>query len=401
MSEVTISPAPEAHAPPGGLRVVQINDAFDQALTDPVALLDGYSTLTGWSEALVAAGAGKVTVVQRFGRHASLTRSGIEYIFCAETRDLHRMAVRALPDIVHVNGLVFSGRAWRLRRLLPARTAIVVQDHASRAPDAGGASLWRLLQRTARRRAMRTADGFLFSAAEQADAWRRAGLIGAAQRIYEVMEASTTLRAMPRAAARQSSGVDGSPAVLWVGRLNANKDPLTILDGFERGLAQVPDAVLTMIYSTADLLPAVRERVRASAALQRHVRLVGRVPHTLMPAFYGAADLFVLGSHHEGSGYALLEALACGVAPVVTNIPTFRVMTAGGSLGALWTPGDAHGFARALAEVAGRDAAGWRARIADHFERALSWSAVGSSAMRVYQDAVTRRRASAGGRFVR
>ena len=47
--------------------------------------------------------------------------------------------------------------------------------------------------------------------------------------IADVMEASTTLAAIPRDEARRSSGVEGSPAMLWVGRLNANKDPLTVL----------------------------------------------------------------------------------------------------------------------------------------------------------------------------
>ena len=38
-------------------------------------------------------------------------------------------------------------------------------------------------------------------------------------------------RTMPREQAREMTGVTGSPALLWVGRLNANKDPLTVLDG--------------------------------------------------------------------------------------------------------------------------------------------------------------------------
>ena len=40
-----------------------------------------------------------------------------------------------------------------------------------------------------------------------------------------------------------------------------------------------------------------------------------------------AADLFVLGSHREGSGYSLIEALACGLPPVVTDIHAFRTLT--------------------------------------------------------------------------
>jgi hypothetical protein len=56
------------------------------------------------------------------------------------------------------------------------------------------------------------------------------------------------------------------------------------------------------------------------------VRLAGEVAHDRIAAFLSAADIFVVGSHHEGSGYALMEALACGTTPVVTDIPAFRAL---------------------------------------------------------------------------
>ena len=124
-------------------------------------------------------------------------------------------------------------------------------------------------------------------------------------------------------------------------------------------------------------------RAFAGAARDR-VRLVGAVPHDQMTTFYSAADLFVVGSHHEGSGYALMEACACGAVPVVTDIPTFRLLTGGGSIGALWTPGDAADCARALADVGRRDLDAERARLADHFARELSWDAVGRRALEIY-----------------
>jgi glycosyltransferase involved in cell wall biosynthesis len=394
---------------PGAIRVVQVNYVFDDTLADPDALLAEYSTLTGWSDALVAAGAERVVVAQRFRRDARLTRNGIDYIFCRDEADghprpwtwprrLHQAVADAQPDIVHLNGLIFPVQTWLLRQVLPSRAALVVQDHGSGEPLAGGRHASGLrLPRSLRRRGLREADGFMFSAAGQEVAWRAAGFITPAQHVYRVMEASTTLRPTERATARQVSGVEGAPAILWVGRLNGNKDPLTVLDGFEMSLASLPEATLTMIYSAEDLLPAVQERVRASESLRRRVRLLGCVSHHLMPAFYSAADVFVLGSHHEGSGYALLEALACGVAPVVTDIPTFRVMSAEGSLGALWKPGDVSGCARAIIEVAGRGTAFWRHRICEHFHRRLSWPAIGAEAMSAYRTAVTNRRAGAGG----
>ena len=394
------------------MHVAQIDYGLDEGFTDPEALLDRYSTLTGWSEAVAAAGADRVTVVHRFRRNATLTRNGIDYIFCGDegigpgrrwTRPgpLHHVLTRAQPDVVHVNGLNFPVETWLLRRTLHAHAAIVAQDHSNGLPQLHRVSPGASLRHAVWRRCMRVPDGFLFSVAEQANEWRQIGFIARHQPVYQVMETSTAMRPMPRPAARLASGVDGLPSVLWVGRLNANKDPLTILHGFERSLAWLPGATLTMIYSTDDLLPAVRDRLRDSPTLQRRVRLVGRVPPHLMPAFYSAADLFVLGSHHEGSGFSLIEACACGAVPVVTNIPPFRAITADGSLGALWNVGDAAGFARALVEAGQRDLAARRARIQEHFDHSLSWAVVGRQALDAYRDSLARRRAAPRSRGAR
>lgn len=57
--------------------IVQVNYAFDKGLTDPDELLDRYFTLTGWSEALVRAGAWMVSVVQCFHRDVRVARHGV------------------------------------------------------------------------------------------------------------------------------------------------------------------------------------------------------------------------------------------------------------------------------------------------------------------------------------
>jgi glycosyltransferase involved in cell wall biosynthesis len=388
------------------VNVVQVGCAFDAGLRDADALLERYTALTGWSEALLDAGASRVSVVHRFHRDGRISRGGIEYVFVADRgpavpRPWHRIprCVRAIverePDVVHVNGLAFASQAQQCRRALPRTTALVIQDHAAGIPrDRGlspiGWARWLVL-----RRALGAADGFLFSAVEQADPWRRLGLIRERQRVWPVMEASTTLRAIGRDEARARTGVTGSPALLWVGRLNANKDPLTILDGLARAIPQLPDATLTMVYGEGDLVGAVRERLARTGLLERRVRLVGQVPHEHLPAFYSAADLFVLGSHHEGSGFAMLEACACGAIPVVPDIAPFRVMTEGGVHGALWKAGDPADFARALARTAAIDLGAGRARLREHFERTLSWRAVGRAAHAAYAAALAMRREAA------
>ena len=372
---------------PGRLSVVQVNYACDKRLTDPDALLARYFTLTGWGEALVGAGAGPVAVVQQFHRDVAIARNGVEYSFC---RSGIAAAVAARhPDIAHVNGLIFPARTWMLRRALDRPAAIVVQNHSD-----GGAVGRAPALRIAGRAARGAADAWLFAAVEHAAAWRRAGVVAARQRVYQVMEASTTLRALPRAAARAASGLRGSPAILWVGRLNTNKDPLAVLDAFERCAAGLPVATLTMIYGTDELLEEVRVRIARSPALRERVHLAGAIPHERMAAYYSAADIFIAGSHHEGSGYSLMEACACGAIPVVTDIPTFRLMTGAGTVGALWTPGDAASCARAIADVSARDLSAARATLAAHFDRALSWDAVGRRALAIYHEVIATRTAA-------
>jgi glycosyltransferase involved in cell wall biosynthesis len=272
---------------------------------------------------------------------------------------------------------------------LGPRTPIVVQDHASGPPRTAAA-------RAVRRRGFFPVDAFLFTAVEQAAPWRTADIIRDCQTVYDVLEASTTLRPMARAAAREASGIAGSPALLWVGRLNANKDPLTVLAGFELMVARYPDASLTMVCGSDELLPAVREQLSASPVLGPRVRLVGRVPHAELPAYYSAADMFVLGSHHEGSGYALIEACACGAVPVVTSIPAFRAITGDGTQGRLWPVSDHIGLGQALIDMAGRDLGAVRAEVARHFARELSWTAVGRRALHIYAEVREQKLRSSG-----
>lgn len=83
------------------------------------------------------------------------------------------------------------------------------------------------------------------------------------------------------------------------------------------------------------------------------------------------------------SGYSLMEACAGGAIPVVTDIPMFRLMTAGGTVGALSTAGDAASCA--LVAVARRDLDAAPARLGHHFDHELSWEAVGLRAVEFYR----------------
>ncbi len=230
------------------------------------------------------------------------------------------------------------------------------------------------------RRGLCATDAVLVSTPPQRDLFRASGLVPGRVGILDVIEGSTTLRVEGR---RPSAG---RPALLWVGRLNHNKDPLTVAAGFARFLASHPEATLTFVYQDETLGPQLRDAIAADARLRRAVTLRGAIAHDRLPHEYAAADFFVLGSHHESTGYAVLEALACGVPPVVTDIPSFRWLTNDGAIGALWRPGDAAAFHAALELTASRDIHSQRDASRRRFDEHFSWNAIGRRACEIYEE---------------
>jgi len=366
------------------LRVVQVNCVIDGDRREPDDLLDAWPTLPAIAEATAAAGA-EVAVLVASHKAASCRREGVAYRFVPEPRlragsgpGLFPWRLAAAvrderPDVVHFNGFDFPFHA---RAICGAGTPALVQDHGSRA---GG-------RRAALRRwGYGRIAGAAFAAAEQAEPFRRHRQIPSGAAVFAIPESSTRFRPGSRAEARAATGLYGDPALLWVGHLDANKDPLTILEGVRRVLPAFPSLQLWCAYGSAPLMPEIERLLRSDPALAAHVHLLGRVAHDRVETLCRAADLFVSCSRRESTGYALIEALACGLTPIVADIPSFREATSRGDVGALVPPGDAQGFAAAIAAFAVRPLQASRSEARDHFERNLSFEVVGRKLVQAYR----------------
>ncbi len=370
------------------MHILHLNYFYDPEIPSADALLDRYYTTAHLCTNLRAAGVEQVSVVQRFTDNARLVREGVTWHFVADAlgnrlrawrnpRAIHRLVARLEPDVIHHHGMARPLR--RLKPLLRRGTKIVWQHHGGRGP--GRVQCW--LERPG----FRALDAVAFTSREQAGPWRTADLVRTGHEVYELMEGSSTFCPQPRESCRQKLGIAGNPALLWVGRLNANKDPLTVLEGLARVKSQLHDPQLYMVYGEDDLLADVRSAI-AKLDLGDRVHLWGKRPHAALEELYSAADFFVLGSHQEGSGFALLEALACGLTPAVTDIPSFRRITDGGRLGRLWRPGSAESFAAAI--VAAANEPRRPERIRRYFEEQWSFPAIARAAADMYHDLAKR-----------
>lgn len=102
--------------------------------------------------------------------------------------------------------------------------------------------------------------------------------------------------------------------LVHVGSLVGVKDQATLL----RAVSQLPDVTLDIVGDGADRdrLAALAQRLGVAA----RVRFVGAVRHLDLPGCYHAAALHVLTSLHEGQGMVTLEAAACGVPTISTDV---------------------------------------------------------------------------------
>lgn len=368
------------------LHVVQVGFQVDRLRREPAQLLEDWWTLVDVAEAAQEGGM-QVSVVQACHRAQILQRNGVRYHFFADGTDAAALIRSLDPDVIHVHGLPFPRKVLRLSACLP-EVPILLQDHASRPPRP-----WR---RPLYRRAFAAAAGVAFCARPQSGPFEQVRLIESGTSIHVIPESTSRFMPGARDEARVHAGLEGNPCLLWVGSLSPRKDPLTVLEGMSRAVDSLPGIRLYCCYGEAPLAAAVARRIEEDERLRGRVHLLGRRPHDEIERLMQAADVFVLGSHSEGSGYALIEALACGLPPLVTDIPPFRALTGDGAVARLWRRGDPQSLADELLGIASELSPVRRAGVRAHFERELSSAALGRLLADTYRVLVSRA-ASPGG----
>ncbi len=151
-----------------------------------------------------------------------------------------------------------------------------------------------------------------------------------------------------RVLARKQLGLPSDALVLGcVARLSAQKRPQALLALFARLAPQFPNLYVVLV-GTGPLDAMLRLQAQQSG-LQDRIVFAGfrqRV-ELLMPAF----DLHVLLSKNEGFGIATIEAMACGVPAVGTDVPGTRDILHDSEGGLLLPLDDEHAACAAVARL--------------------------------------------------
>jgi glycosyltransferase involved in cell wall biosynthesis len=280
-----------------------------------------------------------------------LNKNGVRYIFIKRSyadgiisSKVNEQVITLNPDAVLVHGLGFPWQVLQLQRSLNTSAKLFIQNHAER-PFRSHKSI---LQRIADRKV----DGYFFASRDLAKPWIEKGQIANAKKIHEVMEVSSVFSPIERDAAKKKTSAQGEKNYLWVGRLNENKNPLLVIRAFLQFLDSQPEAKLYLIFQEYDMLPDITKLLDAETKKKTQFVLVGQVKHVNMVYWYNSMNFIISTSFYEGSGVAVCEALSCGCFPILTNIPSFRMMTDNGRIGMLYPSNDQNALVNALNKTA-------------------------------------------------
>jgi glycosyltransferase involved in cell wall biosynthesis len=172
---------------------------------------------------------------------------------------------------------------------------------------------------------------------------------------------------LARSAVRRELHLDDEFLWFAAGRLDPVKDYPTLL----RAMAEVPVPARLVIAGTGQLESELH-RLSMDLGLENRVRFLGFQPD--VRRWMQAADAFVLSSRLEGLPMSLLEAAACAVPAVATDVPGTREAILDGQTGSLVPPGSAQALKEAMSRMVRtplreRKAMGKRARqfVVEHF----------------------------------
>ena len=281
----------------------------------------------------------------------------------ALTADIQRIA----PDVYHAIDFHLPGRS-------PRPMVVTLHDLI---PWAWGGPRMRgeRLRYMAAFRLLRRADAVIaVSKATAEDAARLR--VAARQRVRVISEAADPVFTPREGAAervRGRWGVEG-PYLLFVGALDARKDPAALLDAWNAARSSLPGVQLVLVGDPGRQAPP-----NMPGAVQ-----AGRVDDESLADLYSAAGCLVFPSRYEGFGLPCLEAMACGC-PVAAfrNSSLPEVVD---EVGMLVEDGDGNALGAAAAAMIGQRERWSRAGL--RHARNFSWDKAARETIAVYESLI-------------
>jgi glycosyltransferase involved in cell wall biosynthesis len=166
---------------------------------------------------------------------------------------------------------------------------------------------------------------------------------------------------------------------ITIGWLSDRKDPLHLIEGFLS--TELVEQSLLLLIGDGQLRGRCDQLIGGCAS----VRLLGFI-NEVVP-YLQAADFFVSASHFEGYPNAVMEALACGLPVVLSDIPPHReILNLNPCAGCLFHVRDVSGLAKQMEEIVTADYYSLRASAVSIAEKKLNAQRMSSQYARLYRE---------------
>jgi len=158
----------------------------------------------------------------------------------------------------------------------------------------------------------------------------------------------TNLEHFAPEAARMESAADGFTLFC-----NRSWEPRYGVDVLARAfvkVAQTRSQMSLLLLGDGSQGAQIRQIIERGGVAEQ-VIYAGRIGQRELPRYYHMADLYISPSHIDGSSVSLMEALACGLPCLVSDIPANREWVRDGGNGWLFPDGDADALAAKILSI--------------------------------------------------
>ncbi len=176
-----------------------------------------------------------------------------------------------------------------------------------------------------------------------------------------------------RAEARRDLDLpEGAPVLISVGGLVDRKGYHRVIEILPLLLKEFPDLMYLIVggaCAEGNNRKQLEQQV-ADLSLQNHVRFLGPLPSEQLKSPLSASDLFVLSTANEGWANVFLEAMACGLPVITTDVGGNSEVVNDASLGTIVPFGDASALQLALSDALNKQ---WDKQAIRHYAEQNAW----------------------------
>ena len=276
---------------------------------------------------------------------------------------------------------------YNLPLIKPGHFVVTVHDlFPFQFPEIHSGLLPRRVNQMLMRNAIRRAERVITPSQATANAVKQS-FPRSAERVLSILEAAddrfTSLRNPEAEAAWQMRLGIRPPYVFYLGQWKAYKNLPILLEAFARVRRTQPDRPL-VVAGDDPRHPEVRQR--AAALPEGSVVLPGRLPESAVPDLYRGAAVVVLPSRAEGFGLPVIEAMACGVPVICSDLPVLHEIADG--VATFCDPNEPAAFAQAITSILDAPSNTGRRQLGIERARSFTWERAARQTVGAYEEAL-------------